>query len=556
MPKILLEAQALGFAYPQQLTPLLNSLDFSIHTQDRIGLIGENGSGKSTLLQVLQGQQAPQQGSLHRHPTLRLGHWRQTPPTEVLSVAEFLWQARPELAALQQQLQQAESLSPETLFDVLNRFEALGGYTYEDMAQREWSQWGGNSQHWERPLQSLSGGEQARVLWCHLRLQDANLYLIDEPGNHLDSDGLALLERFLQASPHPYLLVSHDRYLLDHCCSQIWHLAQGQLTQRQGNLSHYQAEQEATQQRLARQSAQQEKAVQRLQQAAQQQRTQAERFEHFKPQRSVKKNGGICQRDEGGGKASLNVGGLMRKAKATEARMERLAAAIERPQHTRTRSLHFHEGITRHRQLLEVKDLTLAYQVPLFAPLNWQIQAGEKWHLQGRNGSGKSTLLQALWQAQTEQAACENQPASSLSGTMHWAQGITVAYLPQNPQGFTEQETPLAWVMQQAEARRPEPEKRTEAQTLLACLQIQGSLLHSPLTQLSPGERQRVVLAGLLIQQPDILLLDEPTNHLALSAREALLDALQQYPGALILVSHDRFFSEQLTQSVKELTNE
>lgn len=541
MPKIVLQAQDLSFAYPQQLIPLFASLNFCINTQDRIGLIGENGTGKSTLLQILQGHILPQQGQLHHHPGLRLGYWAQTPPATAQRVSEFLWQARPELAHLQQQLEQAETLTPEALVEVLSRFEVLGGYTFEDQAQRQWSQVGGDIQHWDRPLLSLSGGEQARVLWCHLQLQNANLYLIDEPGNHLDSKGMAQLELFLQQSPYPYLLISHDRALLENCCTQIWQLEQGGLTQRQGNLSGFQAEQQATQQRLARQSAQHDKALQRLQQAAQKQRQQAERFEHFKPQRSIKKNGGICKRDEGGGKASLNVGGLMRKAKATEARMERLAESIQRPHTIRQQSLHFQQGTNRHQQLVYLEQLSLGYHQRFCEPLNWQIQAGEKWQLQGVNGSGKSTLLQALWHTAREQAApCE------LRGLIHWAKGIQVAYLPQHAETSTESQTAIPWVIAQADPQRPEAEKRTAAQTLLACLNIQGTLLQQPIMALSPGERQRVILAGLLIQNPDLLLLDEPTNHLARSARESLAQALQQYPGALVLVSHDRYFSAQL----------
>lgn len=526
-----IQTRALSYQYPAQIQPLFRELEVHIEAQSRIGLIGPNGSGKSTLLQILAGQRDHQGQRLVRKG-LRVA-WLPQELNFQGRVHRFLWQARPQWARLHPEVLDSQS---EDFLDQLSRFEALGGYHFELQIERELSRWGWSAPELKTLLsqefQSLSGGEKTQMALLQLQLSEAELFLLDEPSNHLDEAHLNWLAHFLQECERPFVMSSHDRWLLDQTVNSIWELDRGQLTRQQGNYARFRQEKERVLALQRLRYAESQKKQQQIAAAAAERQQRLQGMENFKPSRSVKNNGAICKRDDGSRRA-VRQGKLMRAARAAQERSQRLAAETEalRPQERRQRTLHFAVNAQRRKQVLTLAALGLKLgERDLFRDLNLQLYSAERLLLVGPNGSGKSSLLQLLLQ--------ERRPSS---GEVYWGQGLSKGVYRQEQENLNLEQNALQNVLQGSP-------QNAAARTLLACLLLPQARLNAPLHELSAGERSKVALARLLLQSPDVLLLDEPTNHLDLPAREALEKALQSYPGTLILISHDRQFRAALAQ--------
>lgn len=521
-----IQAQNLTFSHHIQAQALLSDLSFQIAAPCRIGLIGPNGAGKSTLLKLIQGAILPDAGRLYRRPQLRVGFLSQHPLAgENTSAGEALWAGQPALRELQARCRQGDLAA-------LMAYEALGGYDYEQRIERLSTSMGWSEAALRRPVEGLSGGERTRLALLRLMLEPPELLLLDEPSNALDQPMLDWLEDWLVTTPISWLMVSHDRHLLEGTAETIWELERGRLTIRQGSFSSFRQQQEHEAAHRQRQFQQQRRKARQLEQVAQERRRIGESMENFRPARSIRANGGICARDEGSVHAQVRTRNVMRAAKAAAHRAERAnAAALElQPQKRRERPLHFSYRPLRVRHVLSCEQLGLTRGGrSLFANLNLQLAPGQRLAIVGANGSGKSSLLELL--------AGRRLPDQ---GTIAWAQGVRIGYAPQAGDRLAEQQTALENVV------AGEPGRLTLGRTLLACLGLVPPLLAQPVGALSSGERGKVALAALIAAEPDVLLLDEPTNHLELPAREALEHALQAFPGTLILVSHDRWFRNAL----------
>lgn len=536
---LFMQGQELTFGYYSQSGYLFEKLDFQIAPQARIGLIGANGAGKSTLLRLLLGQLSPDKGKLYRKPGLKIGYLPQNPLAgETGSAEQALWALRPDLSSLRAVFS-AEASPPDDCIRALTRYESLGGYAFEARIDKWLARFGWQPAMLEKPLESLSGGEKTRLGLLRLMLDAPELLLLDEPSNSLDQPMLDWLEDFLVTTATPWLMVSHDRHLLEGCVETIWELEAGVLTIRRGNYSGYkrQKEQERAHQQMLHD--QQRKKVRQLEAVAADRKRSGQAMEDFKAKRSVRKNGGICARDEGSVHAQLRTRNLMRAAKAAEHRAERVLeeALSHLPQRQRELRLSFRSRPLRARSALTVLNLSCRRGPrQLFKGLDLSLAPGARLAIVGPNGSGKSSLLELL--------AGRRLPES---GEIHWAEGASLGYLSQNSDSLDGEKTVLESVLGGDSGRM------TLARTLLACLGLQQEQLRQPVASLSSGERVKVALAALVAAEPDVLMLDEPTNHLELPAREALEAALQDYPGTLIFVSHDRWFREALGARELEL---
>lgn len=529
---LLLQADQLTFGYYQQSSQLFENLSFQIAPGSRIGLIGPNGAGKSTLLNLLRGKISPDKGRIFRKPELKIGWLPQSPLAGESGIAtNLLWGLRPDLFSLREIFLNPNG-DPDAVVMAIERYEARGGYKFEQRLDRLMNDFGWTSDSLNKDVTTLSGGEKTRLALLRLALDKPDLLLLDEPSNHLDQPMLNWLEDYLVTSKVPWLMVSHDRHLLEGTVETIWALEAGQLTIRRGGYASYrrQAEQERAHQKMVYE--QQRKKVRQLERVASERKAAGQAIENFKPSRSVKKNGGICARNEGSVHAQLRVGNVMKAAKAAEHRADRIRdeAQANLPTRQRDIKLSFKSRHLRARQALTALGLGIQRNgSQLFKGLDLLLSPGSRLAITGANGSGKSSLLDIL--------AGRLEPDQ---GSRQWAEGISLGYFTQDGDSLDSEKTVIENVT------AGDLSRMTMARTLLACLRFPQDQLRQPVATLSSGERGKVALAALVAAEPDVLLLDEPTNHLELPAREALESALQDYPGTLIVVSHDRWFREAL----------
>ncbi|WP_108651023.1 ATP-binding cassette domain-containing protein [Dongshaea marina] len=478
------QADQLEFSYPQTINPVFTDLSFVITNQARIGVVGDNGAGKSTLLSLLRGAVKPCAGQLLWGAPVQVGWLSQQPErTQDLDGRGILWREYPELYHINTQLKNIGD--PNFDWELFDQYQQLGGYQLEAKTQRILDKLELCELHLEKSCDVLSGGEQTRLALGSLLLSEPGLLLLDEPGNHLDLQGIAWLERFLAKCTIPYLMVSHDRHLLDRCCTSTWHLVRGKLISYQGCFSDYQ---QCQQKELAAQSQQWQQGKQQAQRLEQQHRRkqqQSERMQRFKASRSVKSNGGLCKRDDGSVKGSANPERVARQAKVLGRRVERIKEqqANSKPWQEKQRTLQLlSRSEIRCRSLLRVEHLGFSHWAsPLIKDLSFILKPGDRLYLEGKNASGKSTLL-ALLSGQL----------TADSGAVRPAQSATLGYLPQQ------------FGMGEARSLRQRVKPTTrqleqQLMTQLASLGLEKGLADKADHQLSEGQRLKCRLIELLL---------------------------------------------------------
>ncbi|MGQ9477982.1 MAG: ABC-F family ATP-binding cassette domain-containing protein [Candidatus Bipolaricaulia bacterium] len=491
---------------------VLLGISFQIGRGERIALIGENGSGKSTLLRLIAGLEEPSGGRIARARGVRIGYLPQEPlldlhPSrtlfaEMLQAFAHLREQEEELRRLEEEL--ARSPSEELLLrydDLQETFALVGGYRYESEIRRVLSGLGFGPSDWERPLAQFSGGERARAALAKLILERPELLLLDEPSNHLDFAALEWLEGYLSEWEGSYLLVSHDRLLLDHLTEKTWELLGGKLYRYRGNYSKYLELRKAAEER------------------------QLELYE--RQQAQVAKMEEFIRR--------VHAGQKHKQAKDREKKLARLEPVELPPQRKRPR-FSFELGPPSGEEVLRLKGLVVGYPGrELFRCPDLILHRGKRVALIGPNGSGKTTLLKTI--------LGELPP---LSGAVELGAGVKPGYFAQI-QEFNEEMTVLEAIL--------EGRSQTvgEARAFLGRFLFSGEEVLKRLGELSGGELSRLALARLAQTKGNLLLLDEPTNHLDISSQEALQEALEHYEGTVLFVSHDRYLVDRLATEIWEI---
>ncbi|HEY4689951.1 MAG TPA: ABC-F family ATP-binding cassette domain-containing protein [Anaerolineae bacterium] len=504
---------------------ILSGLSLEIHDDRVIGLVGPNGAGKSTLLKLIAGEHTPDAGTLTRAKGVTVGYLAQEPVLdpdktaleEVLSAIPELAQIEAELARIEAQLSDPAVYSDDRkLARALDRqahlhehFDALGGSTFEQRVRETLLGLGFAERDLHVKVPALSGGQKKLVGLARLLMRPPGVMLLDEPDNHLDLNGKAFLERFIQQYAGAVVIVSHDRYLLDRVVDEIADLEGGQIEVYPGTYSEYVIEKEL---RLARQQQ-----LYRIQQR------QIDRLE------AVARRLLIWGRDYDNPK-------LTRRGKAILSRVEQMDQ-IERPQLKRRRIGLELDGWRGSNKVVEVSGLAKGFGgVAVLRDVNLLVRYAERVVLAGPNGAGKSLLLRTiLGQEQID------------AGEIVIGPSVEIGYYAQHHETLDPAQTLIDTV------RRARPMAENAAVAFLLRFLYSYKQMRQRVGDLSGGERSRLQLALLMLGNANFLLLDEPTNNLDIASAEVLEAALDDFEGAVLAVSHDRYFIDRIAARIVEL---
>ena len=494
--------------------------NWAVNERERVALVGANGSGKSTLLRMVAGLDDPDDGTISVPRGWAVGYLPQdgitaagrTVMAEALGAFADVLALERECRELEDALAHAPSSGPEhdallaRYTDARSRWDVHGTYDCESQAERVLLGLGFTTADFTRDAGEFSGGWQMRLALATLLLRRPNVLLLDEPTNHLDLEARNWLEEFLVAYPYTVILVAHDRYFLDVTVTRISEVSGGRLTDYPAPYSRYLDTREAQRaQQLAAYQAQQEEIA---------------RLEAF-----------ISRFRAQASKATL----VQSRIKYLE-KLERLA-----PPEGGAATIHFRFPACERsgREVLRLDHAGKRYDgLTVFENLSLAIERGRKVALVGPNGAGKSTLIKML-------AGVE--PLSS--GRRHVGHKVRVGYFAQDQTRVLDPDRTVLDVATRAAPMDLVPQVRS----LLGAFLFSGDAVEKKVRVLSGGERNRLAMALLLLEPPNCLLLDEPTNHLDMTAKQVLLEALQQYTGTLVLVAHDRYVLDHLPEEIIEV---
>ena len=515
---IILSAQHIAKSFG--VNAVLRDVSLTVQQGDRIGLVGVNGCGKSTLMRILAGLDAQDGGEISLVRGLRVGYLAQqnmvtsgeTVWNELQKVYEQVFAMEKKLRELEDEMAHAHTdaqrfaqLSAD--YDRLTqRFEEADGYSWKSMVSGVLNGLGFKPAQYDQCVDSLSGGEQTRLCLARLLLQKPDLLLLDEPTNHLDMETLQWLENYLAAYKGSVLVISHDRYFLDHVCTGIVEILMGSSEQYNGNYTRYIAQRQERFESRMRAYEIQQKEIER-------QQAIITRYRMFNREKSI------------------------RAAESREKALDRMEK-LEKPVDERAIRFSFEARRRTGEDVLQLTEISKSFgEKHLFHDLTLRVRAGDRVALIGPNGVGKSTLIKII--------VGEEQPDT---GFIRYGSNVDIGYYDQHQSTLHADKTALDEIWD----RFPQMEQ-SNVRGALGMFLFTGDDVFKPIHTLSGGEKGRVALTALMLRKDNLLLLDEPTNHLDMDSREVLEDALTDFGGTIITVSHDRYFINRIANRIIEM---
>jgi len=499
----LVNASEIGISFGE--LEVLSNISLEIVDRARVGVVGPNGQGKTSLLKMLTGEYLATQGNIYTQTGISIGYVPQTTddmnsPTlkdEVIKAFADVLQIEHDIAtsatAIEASSGSQRRQAELTYSRLLEEYEAAGGYEYQNRLERVVEGVGLSLQVLETPPDVASGGQRTRAALAKALLIEPDLLILDEPTNYLDFQGLSWLENFLDRTTRAFVVVSHDRYFLDRVTTEIWEINEGQLTPYKGNYSAYRHLKDEQDRRHLNEYTQQQAFIAK----------EREFIERYR------------------------AGQRSQEAKGREKRLSRIEK-IEYIGVDKSINLQTSKVVRSGRNVLSTQNLEIGYvtdetQVKLLTSEDIVLERGSRTGIIGENGKGKTTFLNTILGI-----------TPPITGSSSLGHNVRVGFQRQGSYDLPEDRSVIDAVLD-IENLPP-----LEARKYLARFLFQGEDVFKPVPVLSGGERTRLALARLLLENPNFLILDEPTSHLDIGSREALEEVLQQFDGTLLFVSHDR----------------
>ena len=502
---------------------VLKNVSLTIDESDKIGLVGNNGCGKSTLLKILTGSVDPDRftekdGIVSFAAKTTVGYLEQmggldsesTVIAEMRSVFEPIHKAIERLREIELEIEMGDDSAADEYQRLTSWVEASDGYNTDVKIRTVLNGMGFSGDELERIVSGFSGGEKTRLCIAKLLLEEPNLLILDEPTNHLDFKTIMWLEDYLRSYRGAVLIVSHDRYFLDRLCSSICEIERGVLTRYKGNYSAFVRQRDENNARREKEYEQQQKQIAQL--------------EDYVAKNLVR--------------ASTTKMAQIRRKQLEK--MER----IERPAHeAKSAKIRFTYAVEPPIDVLKVKGVDISVgegnaRKTLVDEVSFDVRRGEKIGIIGDNGIGKSTLLRII------------QEKLPHKGIVRWNSNVKISYFEQESTNLNRELT----VMEELHSRYPSLSE-LEVRSLLAQVRLVGENVFKETGVISGGERAKLCFAIMMQEHGNVLILDEPTNHLDLSTKEAIEEALEEYTGTIIFVSHDRYLLSKIADRLIELTD-
>lgn len=501
---------------------VLSDINFHINEKEKVAIVGINGSGKTTLLKIIMGEETPDSGQVVLAKDTTIGYLSQhqdisfdnTIYGEMLATKQYILDLEANIRKLELEMKHAEGEELERILETYNRlsskYDRDNGYSYESEITGVLKGLGFSPADYDRHINTLSGGQKMRIALGRLLLTKPDIILLDEPTNHLDLTSISWLEGFLASYPGSVILVSHDRYFIDRIATKIIEIDHHTATIYHGNYTYF-AE------KRAEIRASMMKAYLNQQQEIKHQEAVITKLKQFNREKSIKR---AESREK-----MLNKIEVMEKPTEIAAEMR----------------LSLEPSVESGNDVLTVSDLSKCFgQNCLFEHLDFEIKRGDKVSLIGGNGTGKTTILKMITRVLPKDA-----------GTIALGSRVQIGYYDQEHQVLSLHKTIFE------EIRDAYPElTNTKIRNTLAAFLFTGEDVFKKIGDLSGGERGRVSLAKLMLSPANFLILDEPTNHLDLQSKGILEDAIRNYTGTVLVVSHDRYFINRISTRILELKDQ
>ncbi|WP_069650325.1 ABC-F family ATP-binding cassette domain-containing protein [Caloranaerobacter ferrireducens] len=505
---------------------ILNNISFTINSGEKIGLVGLNGTGKSTLFKILAGKLSKDSGEIYIAKDHKIGYLEQNTQVEsnstvfeeTLKVFKQLIDMEKKLRNLEEEIsvesKNGSSTKLQNLMDLYSKlmeeFTNKNGYGYKSEIKGVLKGLGFTEDEFDKPVNKLSGGQKTRISLAKLLLEKPDILLLDEPTNHLDIEAIGWLEKFIKDYKGTAIIISHDRYFLDSIANRIFLIENSTLKSYNGNYSTFMKKRKKERKLLQKKYEEQQKEIKRQEEII-------SRFMSY------------------GGKRYI------RQAQSRQKMLDKMKKIDKPIQDRKKTKIVFEPKIKSGYEVIKVKDLSMSFgDFKLFKDLSFSIYRGEKVGLIGPNGIGKTTLFKII--------LSEINPTS---GEITLGHHVNIGYYDQEQSNLNLEKT----IVDEIWDENPDFD-HYQIRSILAKFLFQGDDIFKEISTLSGGEKSRLALLKLMLSKANFLLMDEPTNHLDIDSKEVLEDALKDYEGTLLVISHDRYFLNKVTDKILELSSE